>query len=95
MEALNMEKAGIREIKKSLSFYIRKVKMGETITITERGVPVAKLSPVSLNVPEEAFRMVEEGLAFWQGNKPGRINPVRKKDLKARNLSEMVSEERR
>lgn len=90
-----MEKAGIREMKKSLSLYIRKVKRGETITVTERGVPVAKLSPVRLKVPEEAFRMVDEGLAFWQGNKPGRINPVRKKDTKARNLSEMVSEDRR
>ena len=90
-----MEKAGIREVKKSLSLYIRKVKKGETITITERGVPVAKLSPVCSNVPEEALRMVDEGLAFWQGNKPDRGKPVRKKDNEARNLSEMVSEDRR
>jgi prevent-host-death family protein len=90
-----MEKAGIREVKKSLSLYIRMVKKGETITITERGVPVAKLSPVTLNVPVGAFRMAEEGLASWQGSKPGRINPVRKKDIKARNLSEMVSEDQR
>lgn len=90
-----MEKAGIREVKKSLSLYIRKVKSGETITITERGVPVAKLSPVCLNVPEGAFRLVDEGLAFWQGGKPGQINTVRKKDRKAKDLSEMVSEDRR
>lgn len=49
-----MESAGIREVKKSLSRYIRMVKRGETITITERGVPVAKLSPVHLKAPEEA-----------------------------------------
>jgi prevent-host-death family protein len=90
-----LEKAGIRELKKSLSLYIRMVKKGETITITERGVPVAKLSPVSLNVPEDAFRMVREGLASWQGSKPGRIISVSKKDIKASNLSEIVSEDRR
>jgi len=90
-----MENAGIREVKKTLSQYIRKVKRGETITITERGVPVARLSPVCLNVPEGALRMVDEGLAFWQGNKPGQIKPVCKKDIKARDLSEMVSEDRR
>lgn len=90
-----MEKAGIREIKKSLSLYIRKVKKGETITITERGVPVANLTPVCLNVPEEALRMVDEGLAFWKGSKPVRVNPVRKNAPESRNLSEMVSEDRR
>ena len=90
-----MEKAGIREVIKSLSHYIRKVKMGETITITERGVPVARLSPVHVKVPEGALKMLDEGLAFWQGSKPGQSKPIRKKNDKGRDLAEMVSEDRR
>lgn len=90
-----MEKAGIREVKKSLSHYIRKVKMGETITITERGVPVARLSPVHVKVPEGALKMLDEGLAFWQGSKQGQSKPIRKKNDKGRDLAEMVSEDRR
>ncbi len=60
-----VEKAGIREVKKSLSYYIRKVKKGETITITERGIPVARLSPVNVRVPENVLKMVDEGLASY------------------------------
>ncbi|MDO9536600.1 MAG: type II toxin-antitoxin system prevent-host-death family antitoxin [Bacillota bacterium] len=90
-----VENAGIKEVKRSLSRYIRKVKMGETITITERGVPVARLSPVHVRVPEGALKMVDEGLAFWQGSRPGQIKPIRKKGAKGKDLSEMVSEERR
>ena len=89
------KKAGIREVKRSLSRYIRKVKMGKTITFTERGVPVARLSPVQARVPEGVLKMVDEGLVFWQGNRPGQIKPVRKRTAKGKDLSEMVSEDRR
>ena len=89
------KKAGIREAKRSLRRYIRKVKMGKTITITERGVPVARLSTVQERVPEGVLKMVDEGLAFWQGNRPGQIKPVRKRTAKGKDLSEMVSEDRR
>jgi len=89
------DQVGIREIKKSLSHYIRKVKRGETITITHRGVPVANLSPVSDRVPEGAQKMRDDGLACWQGGKPGQGKLVRKKNLEAKDLSEMVCEDRR
>jgi len=89
------EQAGIREVKKSLSHYIRKVKKGETITITMRGVPVAKLTPVGSPVPEGIRKMVDEGLASWRGGRPGQRKPVRKKNLKSRDLAEMICEDRR
>ena len=37
---------GIRELKQNASAVIARVKTGETITITDRGVEVAKLTPV-------------------------------------------------
>lgn len=37
---------GARELKTRLGKYLHAVQRGSTITITERGVPVARLSPV-------------------------------------------------
>ena len=90
-----MESVGIRDVKKSLSRYLRKVKMGETVTITERGVPVARLSPIHGTIPDEAYEMVNEGLASWKGSRPGRVMPVPRKASNGKKLAEMVSEDRR
>ncbi len=40
-----MRKAGIREARQNLSVLISEVKRGEEIVITERGEPVARLTP--------------------------------------------------
>jgi len=38
---------GVRELKQHLSAYLRRVEQGETIRITDRGVPKALISPVA------------------------------------------------
>jgi prevent-host-death family protein len=38
---------GARELKARLGKYLRTVREGTTLTITERGVPVARLSPLA------------------------------------------------
>ena len=40
-----MKKAGIREARQQLSVLLAEVKKGEEIVITERGEPVARLTP--------------------------------------------------
>jgi prevent-host-death family protein len=40
-----MERIGIRELRQNASQYIAKVKAGETVEVTERGVLVARLVP--------------------------------------------------
>jgi prevent-host-death family protein len=37
---------GVRELKQHLSEYLRRVGAGETLQITDRGVPVALITPV-------------------------------------------------
>lgn len=37
---------GIRDLKNNLSRHLERVKSGETITVTDRGKPVAKLEPI-------------------------------------------------
>lgn len=41
-----MRTATVTEVKNGLSAFLDQVKAGETITITERGVPIARLEPL-------------------------------------------------
>jgi len=44
-----MEKVGVRELKQNASAVLRRVKAGETVEVTERGQPVARIVPVTLS----------------------------------------------
>jgi prevent-host-death family protein len=53
-------RVGVRELRQNLSVYLRRVRVGETLEVTERGNPVALLTPL----PEKAdavSRLVAEG----------------------------------
>lgn len=41
-----METIGVRELRQNASDYLRRVEAGETIEVTNRGRPVARLVPV-------------------------------------------------
>ncbi len=41
-----MKKAGLAELKARLATYLKRVKAGDEVLITERGQPVAKLVPL-------------------------------------------------
>jgi prevent-host-death family protein len=62
--------AGIREIKNHLSEYLKRVKQGEIVVITERNVPVARLAPIQEEIQPEILALVKERAASWQGGKP-------------------------
>ncbi len=53
------EKVGVRELKGSLSAYLRRVRNGESIIVTDRGEAVARISPIAL--PEALLRLAERG----------------------------------
>ena len=40
-----MDRIGVRELRQNASVYLERVKKGESIEITDRGVPVAVLAP--------------------------------------------------
>ncbi|MDP8971400.1 MAG: type II toxin-antitoxin system prevent-host-death family antitoxin [Actinomycetota bacterium] len=48
-----MTSIGIRELRQQASRYLRLVQAGETVTITDRGRPVALLVPVPSGTPWE------------------------------------------
>lgn len=63
-----MIQANIRELKAHLSEYIRQVEAGETVTISIRNRPVARIVPIALNSGMKDLAL-EAGIA-WNGGKP-------------------------
>lgn len=62
---------GIRELKSRLSHYIRHVKSGKTLIITERGKPVGRIVPMEQerSLEEKLEAMAKAGLLEWNGEK--------------------------
>jgi prevent-host-death family protein len=62
-----MIEVGIRELKNSLSSYLRRVRQGETVVVTDRGVPVARVIPAGM--PEHIANLMAEGRISWSGKR--------------------------
>ena len=63
-----MRTVGVRELKNSLSEYLRRVRSGESVLVTDRGEIVAELSPpgrgsVDASIPAGLSALVRRGLA--------------------------------
>ena len=69
-------RVGIRELKSHLSEYLRQVKAGETVIITDRGQPVGRIVPVAQSLQERLEGMVQGGLILWSGSKLSPLAPV-------------------
>jgi len=72
---------GIRELKGQLSRYLKRVRSGERLVVTERGRPVAVISPAGAGAAEQRIdAMLQRGVARWSGGKPqGAKRPPRVK----------------
>jgi prevent-host-death family protein len=89
-----VETVGIRELKNRLSELLRRVSAGDRLIVTDRGKPIAVISPpAEASVDHGIETLIREGLAQWGGGKPrGAARPPR---IKGRPVSEIVIEERR
>lgn len=67
---------GIRELKSRLSAYLRQVKNGATLVITEHGKPVGRIVPIRSSVEERAGDLAEAGLITWSGRRLASRQPV-------------------
>jgi prevent-host-death family protein len=67
---------GVRELKARLSSYLKQVKAGATLVITERGRPVGRIVPVKPAVEARVRELSQAGLAAWSGRKLAPIAPV-------------------
>ncbi len=67
---------GIRELKAQLSNYVRRVKAGDTVVITERGKAIGRIVPMERSVEERLQELVAAGVVNWNGQKLETVTPV-------------------
>jgi prevent-host-death family protein len=87
-------RVGTRELKNKLSEYIRRVKKGQTVIVTERGNVVAQITPPQQTIEERLRAMVDAGLAEWSGKK---LKPHTPKIINksGKLISDLILEDRR
>jgi prevent-host-death family protein len=69
---------GVRELKTHLSHYLRLVKEGSVLVVTDRGKPLGRLIPVSSDTVETLRGLAETGVIRWSGSKLRPRKPVAK-----------------
>lgn len=52
---------GVRELRNNLRAYLERVRVGEEVIVTDRGAPVARLTPVEAGETTRQ-RLIDEGL---------------------------------
>lgn len=87
------QEAGIRELKTHLSAYLRRVKAGETIVITDRGTPIGRIIPVGTSLDERMERLMRAGLIAWSGKPLEKVAPVAR-TKGDRTIADLLLEER-
>lgn len=90
---MTVTKVGTRELKSKLSEYMRRVKGGETIIVTERGKTIGQIIPVKQTVEEKMLTVVDAGIAEWSGKKmePGKPTVINRGH---KQVSDLVAEDR-
>jgi prevent-host-death family protein len=68
------ESVGVRELRQNLSVYLRRVKAGERLIVTERNLPVAELVPLDADL-DPIERMIAEG-RLWPPTRSLRDLPL-------------------
>jgi prevent-host-death family protein len=87
------ERVGVRELRQNLSVYLRRVKDGETLEVTERGEPVARLTP-AFTGDSWWDRMIAEGRIIPAKKPRAPLPPRMQLPPGAKPLSEILQEMR-
>lgn len=92
-----MKKVGIRELKNRLGTYVRQVRRGATIVITDRGQPVARIVPEPETPRGKSLEDLLQELAaaghIRLGTRPfAKVKPV---PARGKPASQMIIEDRR
>jgi prevent-host-death family protein len=61
-----MDRVGVRELRQNLSVYLRRVRRGEALEVTERGRPVATLQPIK-DPDDRLARLEARGIRLRRG----------------------------
>lgn len=68
---------GIRELKAGLSGYLNQIKReAKTVVVTDRGQPIAEISPSNPNLAARMRVLVADGTVAWSGRRLSSAEPV-------------------
>jgi len=67
---------GMRDFRARLSEYIRQVKNGQSLIITEHGKPVGCIVPMEMSLEQRVEMLREAGLVEWSGKKLRDLKPT-------------------
>jgi len=83
----------VSELRKKLSYYLRKVKRGSSIRVTVRGRSLAILMSAGTHSDTQIAReLSRKGFGLWKGGKPK--GGSRRISVRGKPVSEIVIEER-
>jgi prevent-host-death family protein len=85
---------GVRELKAKLSAYLAAVQSGQEFLVTDRGRPVARLSPVRGGADEHLARLIEEGRLILPRSRD-RSLPQPRNRLTSGSIVDFLREQRR
>jgi prevent-host-death family protein len=84
---------GIRELKSNLSMYLKRIKQGQTLIITEHGKPIARIVPEGPSIEERLQGLEYSGVLIQAGGTLPVIQPVTA-PIGQKLISDLVSEGR-
>ncbi len=85
----------IRELKSRLSHYLRLARQGESVVITDRGVPVSRLVPIEPDLEARIAALRSAGLLQWSGRRLSPHQPVLKIPAGGKTVAALIVEDRR
>jgi prevent-host-death family protein len=89
-----MIKVGLRDANMHFSKYVKLVRQGQEVVVTERGAPIAVIKPLGpATSPEKRIKLLEEQGALKRASRK-KFTPVTLIAIKGRPVSETLSEER-
>lgn len=95
-----MKTVGVRELKNRLSEYLRQVRAGESVLVTDRGEVVAEISPpgqgqTDANVPPGLRALARRGIAtLGSPGDAGLYKALPRKRRGKRTAAQLLDEER-
>lgn len=94
-----MKSVGVRELKNRLSEYIRQVRAGESVLVTDRGEIVAELTPpghgaTDASVPPGLLALAKRGLATLGAPGDASLYPAMPRTRRRHSASQLLDEER-
>jgi prevent-host-death family protein len=94
-----MVAVGVRELKNRLSEYLRRVRQGETVLVTDRGTVVAQLTPPGdiralQDLPPALGDLAKRGLASLGGPNDASRYPIMPHRLRGTTVRQLLDEGR-